>query len=247
MLKNITIVSLLLFIFLVGTFSFFFLAFHTNIPALNSVNESTRRTFRRNRVLRSLFRLADRGDARNDYYQPNPFSKLKFEIYFDSEQPLFPGSITLIKNDLKNVLNKPGGISVVGRDLGNVPLEVDNKDLSKLVDYAVDYSADTAVVRIYVLSYLKGFPDILGQTIGAYGFAVFKQSLDKNETDKNIARDLEKEVILHEIGHLLGAEHISNLDCVMSPYVDSNDTFTLTFTPTEYCPADLSAIKEANY
>lgn len=247
MLKNIKIGFLLIFIICLGTFAFFYISFHLNISALNSVNDNSRHTFRQNRFLRTIFRLSDRGDARNDYFQPNPYSKLTFEIYSGSAGNLYPGSVDLLKTGLQDVINKPGGINIVEKNLDNIPAEVDEQFLNKLLQDFPDYSSNTAVMRIYILTSLSNEPNILGETNGAYSFAIFKKSIEKDEPGGSIAQDLEKEVILHEIGHLLGAGHIPDQDCVMNTYVDSTDTFTLTFTPTQYCPADLAAINAANY
>ncbi len=247
MLKSITVIFLSLFIFCVVIFTFFYVSFHLNISVLNSVNDNSRKTFRQNQLLRTIFRLSDRGDARSDYYQPSPYSRLTFEVFSGSSGGLYPGSVDLLKTGLGDVINKPGGIRIAEKNLDNIPPIVDNQYLESLAKSFPDYTSDTAVIRIYVLSSFKDAPDILGQTIGAYSFAIFKNTVEKNDSGGLDAQDLEKEIILHEIGHLLGANHIPNQDCVMNAYVDSTDTFTLTFTPTSYCSADISVIREANY
>lgn len=247
MLKTITVVFLLIFILVSGTFVFLFISFHYDFSILSPVNDSSRWAFRENHFWRTIFRLNERGDARNDYYQAAPYSKLVFEVYSGTSGNLYPGSVDLLKNELGSVIKKPGGIKVTEEDFGTVPTEVTEKYLNNLAKDFPDYTSDTAVIRIYVMSTLKGETDILGQTIGAYSFALFKDSIEENGPSGSVAKDLEKEAILHEIGHLLGAEHIPNQECVMNALVDSNDITTLTFTPTTYCPEDLATIMVANY
>lgn len=198
--------------------------------------------------LRGTFRLSQRGDARSDYYSPAPYSKLKVEIFSSSFGTLFPSSVDLITNGLGNVLNKPSGITIEEKTLDtDPPSEIDDSYLQSLANGPIDYTTDTVVMRVYILSSYKNQPTILGQTAGAYSFAVFKSSIENSSNSAPAQEDLEKEVILHEIGHLLGAEHLVGEDCVMNTFVDVTNPGSFTYTPTEYCPADLTAIREANY
>lgn len=245
MLHKASIVALSAFIIALVVISFLFVSFNYRIALLQPVNESFRSFFDKSLLLRRAFMLNQPGDARSDYYSARPFSKLIVEVYI-SAGVLYPSTLELLKNGLGEVVNKPGGISIVEKNLTQEEASVTDKFLAALGKDIPAYPQSTAVMRIYVLSTYAPHPSLLGLTINAYGFAIFKGGIESSSDHRWVDEDLEKETILHEIGHLLGAEHLENENCIMNKFVDVPNDIGLNFVPTKYCYEDLQALKQAN-
>lgn len=248
MLKKIQVVALLLIIFLTVVFGFFYVSLNLNykFTLLEPVNENFRSYFIKNFTLRRAFRLSQQGDARSDYYSDKQFKKLKVEVYESEFGTLYSSSVNLITGGVDGIIDKPEGVSMERKKMDNVPKKVDDPFIDKLSDDIPRFSKNTAVLRIYILSTYKLHPSLVGLTTNAYGFIIFKESVEGSSTKRSLREDLEIETILHEIGHLLGSAHSNYEKCVMNKVVDVPYSRTSGFIPTKYCLEDLQAIKEAN-
>jgi len=244
--KNLLILLLTLIISVCCLYLFFFFSFHFDIQLLKPINDNNRKSFSRNLFLRKILRLNESGDAKSDYYKSSPYSKLKFTVYANTKEHLYSSSEDLIKNYLPKIINKPGGIEIEDKPYKSIEGPVDESYLQDLSKNQPEYLPDTAILNIYILTSLSGKQAILGETAGAYSFVIFRQSLENGINFTADKEDLEKEVILHELGHLLGVKHLSGENCVMKAEVDTNDITSLAFTPTEYCRKDIQSIEDAN-
>lgn len=73
---------------------------------------------------------------------------------------------------------------------------------------------------------------------------IFKDAIDVLSERGYVKNVLEKTTIMHEWGHLLGLDHISNSDCIMDESVEVYDTPPIGKNlPTEYCWEELQGIK----
>jgi len=247
-LKKIAIFYLLIIILTSLTFSFFFASFNLQTDYLKGVNETFRHTFIKNFTLRHLFKLNQPGDAKSDYYNAKPFSKLKVEIYNSSFGTLYTSTEDLIKNNgFGQVVKKPSGVTINERNLNDVPSDVDSHYLDDLAKSVPKYTKDTAILRIYILSKYAPHQTFLGMTIGAYAFAIFKSSIEEGSENDQIRQDSEWSTILHEMGHLLGIGHIGYENCVMKGIIDVPNSGAVSLISTEYCYDEIQAIKKANY
>lgn len=246
MLKKITILLLLIFILLTIIYSFFYASFNLDIEILKPVNDGLRPLTTKNFTLRRVFNLNQPGDAKADYYSTKHFTKLKVEVYRSTYGEMFETSLELIKNGIDEVINKSEGISIEKMELENVPQEVDDDFIDNLANKIPKYSNNTAVMKIYILSTYKPHPTLTGLTAGAYGFVIFKNSIEESSENTSTRGGLEKNTILHEVGHLLGVKHIEKDRCVMDKIVDVPGRGRIDLIPTEYCFYDLQAIKDAN-
>jgi len=246
-LKKIAIFFLLIIILTSLTFSFFFAAFNSQIDSLKGVNETFRPTFIKNFTLRRLFKLNQPGDAKSDYYNAKPFSKLKVEVYNSSFGTLYTSTEESIKNNgFGQVVKKPGGITITEKTLNNVPGGVDGHYLDNLAVSVPKYTKDTVIMRIYILSKYAPHQTFLGMTVGAYAFAVFKSSIEEGSESDQVRQDSEWSTVLHEMGHLLGIGHIGYENCVMNGIIDIPNSGVASLIPTEYCYDEIQAIKKVN-
>ena len=246
MLKKITIFILFIFILLTIIYSFFYASFNLGVEYLKPINDNFRPYTIKNFTLRRVFGLNQPGDAKSDYYSTKQFTKLKVEVYRSSHGDMFETSLELIKNGIDGVINKSEGISIKQMELENVPQEVDDDFIDNLANNIPKYSNNSAVMKIYLLSTYEPHPTLTGLTAGAYGFVIFKNSIEESSESISIKNGLEKNTILHEVGHLLGAKHIEKDGCVMDKIVDVPGKGRINLIPTTYCFYDLQAIKDAN-
>jgi len=245
MLKKITIFILFIFIFLTIIYSFFYASFNLEVEYLKSINDNFRPYTSKNFTLRRVFGLNQPGDAKSDYYTKQ-FTKLKVEVYRSTHGDMFETSLELIKNGIDGVINKSEGISIEEIELENVPDKVSDDFIDNLANKIPKYSNNSAVIKIYILSTYEPHPTLTGLTAGAYGFVIFKNSIEESSESISIKNGLEKNTILHEMGHLLGAKHIEKGGCVMDKIVDVPGKGRINLIPTAYCFYDLQAIKDAN-
>lgn len=248
MVKKIAIFFLSITILTSLAFSFFFASFNLQIDSLKGANETFRPTFIKNFILRRLFKLNQPGDAKSDYYNAKPFSKLKVEVYNSSFGTLYTSTEGLIKSDgFGQVVQKPGGITITEKTINTVTNDVDSHYLDNLAKSVPKYTKDTAVMRIYILSKYTPHQTFLGMTVGAYSFAVFKSGIEEGSESDQIRQDSEWSTILHEMGHLLGIGHVGYETCVMKGTIDVPNSGGASLIPTEYCYDEIQAIKKANY
>ncbi len=246
MLKKITIFLLLIFIFLTIIYSFFYASFNLDIEVLKPVSDGLRPLTTKNFTFRRVFNLNQPGDAKSDYYSSKQFTKLKVEVYSSSHGNFYGTSQKTIGEGVEGVLNKPEGISIKEMRLEKVPNIVSDDFIDNLTNDIPKYSNNTAVMKIYLLSTYEPHPTLTGLTAGAYGFVIFKNSIEESSEDVSIRERLEKNTILHEVGHLLGVKHIEKDRCVMDKIVDVPGRGRINLIPTEYCFYDLQAIQDAN-
>lgn len=115
------------------------------------------------------------------------------------------------------------------------------------------------VFSIYVMyidgQYAEQDPDhpTLGLALSASSMVIFKRQIDKIEpplldgkkNEKN--RDIERAVIMHEMGHILGLPHSNDTDCVMHAYMNTTRYYEEISKdlPRDFCAESRDLIKSA--
>ena len=123
------------------------------------------------------------------------------------------------------------------------------EDIKEYEDLYRTFEITAEVISIYII-YLDGSysgdesgESTLGLAFSPSSIAIFKDEIEKIDIDilpKYLKitshRDIERAVLLHEMGHLLGLEDTDDMDCVMHPSIDTTrfiEEITGEF-PTEF-------------
>lgn len=161
------------------------------------------------------FRPAGPGGAARDYLRDSPYTKLVIEIDFQAAKAPAASAVELLKTRASEQLRKPGGIQVEQTSFATgetqwSPEKLRDLESSKRGKHT---GGDTAV--LYVL-YLGGSyqgdtseSKVLGVAYGPSSMALFKDNIESAGLSLGpipvfTTTDIERSVLVHEFGHLLG-------------------------------------------
>lgn len=211
----------------------------------NSVNNSFRKKIISNYFLRRILRLSQVGDARFDFATNNEFTRLKIVVYYQNGEVLYQETVEKAVDEIRKVVNKNEIL------IKKLPLTVliddftnDNK-LNQLVKkYPSKWSTSekTAAFQIFILKKYSLHPTYAGLVKDDHNIFIFMDAIKDVSNMQKTTQEAEVSTILHEFGHLLGANHVSNMGCIMNEKVENlTDNFPAIIN-TSYCPEDLEEI-----
>lgn len=222
-------------------------------------------------------RSAAPGGAARDFLQGNPYSKLVVEIDFQASKPPADSAVELLKKTADERLNKPGGIQVEKTSFSTSESQWSAAKLRDLESSKRGRRTGGDTAALYVLylggSYAGDTADskVLGVAFGPSSVAIFKDNIESAGLSLGpipvfTTVDIERSVLVHEFGHILGlvnlgtpmvknhedpdpkhAGHSSNKGSVMYWAIESN-AISRAFgntPPTEFDADDKADLKAA--
>lgn len=153
------------------------------------------------------------GSLNHQHLQANPFSKLILEIDYANSTPPDQNAVDTFISTIKQYVNKPGGVAQAGNNSFASQKETyTSKDLLDLAQkYRTNYSAGDTVT-LYVLFINGSFAEnknALGVALNSSMFVIFKDKINQATTALVFASEIERAVLNHELGHLLGLVNIN--------------------------------------
>lgn len=144
-------------------------------------------------------------------YLRGAFPKLAIEINAAGSREPSPEALDRLNQRLASVVDKPGGIEILPvKTFSSTRTEYSLDDVKAVEQLArKEWSTDERVV-IHLL-YLNGRPDYgnaLGTAYGASSIVIFPDRLENAVTPVVGRATLERAVLVHEVGHLLGLINI---------------------------------------
>lgn len=234
-----------LFALVVLLYVFLLYSFRLADP-LNSFNQRNRNFFLQSKLTRSLFFLNRPGDARFDYLSSKSDSVLVEIDYQVGRKPnenleeWVGGVISeLLRKDVEIYISEQREISDVD--------EFSDRELRRLAEITRDYSSSKEQNYLHVLYVSKSFeaPSNTGLVLTADGFFIFKDGIDSLSENSGIRSLIEESTIKHELGHLLGLEHVDSENCIMSERVEVYEGRKYQFEsiPSEFCEESLEELR----
>jgi len=209
----------------------------------NPINLSYRTLFLPIKFTRFIFNLNKPGDLRYEFMRStNP---LVIEIDSHSDSQPSKEIAEWLAEMVKETTDRP---VVVHQDVpdDHESILVNDPYLFTFAQKSADYSDSPSYLHlVYVHSY-KEDDSYTGLVLRDNTLYVFMGAVKKLSETENIIKRLELSTIKHEWGHLLGANHLDQEDCIMSPRVDvyGNRKYQAKNIPTIYCPQTIDYLQK---
>jgi hypothetical protein len=238
----------LLLILVIGIFGFIFLYLGFNLldPG-NPVNRHLRKYAMRTPYGGKIFRLNQEGDARYEYLDRK--IPLEIFVYYQDGAVLSPETINGVSTELKRLTGRMTETVIRPQILlPDIPGKVTDKDIVTILDkYQVrsPIREISVPLHIFVFKYYLTNTSIGGLVTDAHTLVIFKQPLTYVSQNPADTRETETATILHEFGHLAGAGHSQNPDCIMAETVESLNFYNKIKTVNSFCPEDLELFKNS--
>lgn len=150
------------------------------------------------------------GDWAREFLQADPYSRMTFEVDWIEGQRPTDEAMNLLERRASQHLRKPGGIRVVMDDA--IPGGEDRWTTDELRDVADQHrdnhkgGSEGVMYVLYVDGRYAGGEGTVGLAYHAAEFAIFKDKIRDSTSGLLSASpaDVEKAVVVHEMGHLLG-------------------------------------------
>jgi predicted Zn-dependent protease len=248
MRKTVTTISLLIVIFLTFGFIVLFAGFNIIEPG-NTIDTTFRKPVLSIAPLRKIMHLEQIGDARYEYIAKR-FYPMVVHIYYQEGTSLESKTVNKFAQEIYHLTHKAQKVQVENPViLSGFPDKVNDDDIAKILQ---TYSKDTSIfstsipLYIFVLKYYTVMPSYAGLVKDAHSIFLFKNAINFMSQDSTFAEKLETSTLLHEFGHLAGADHIDNTDCIMAGTVENRtDSNALNNYRETYCDEDIVTINTA--
>ena len=208
------------------------------------------------------------GASANEILSAGKYNSLKIEIQYMTGYPPDAVAVTHLQNMLNTYINKPGGITVVTKEITPVSSTVLTIDQVKNIEETNRTVFTTGTqIALYILYTNGNYTDnnVLGiayrnTSIVIFGKNIYDHSGGLGQTSRT---KLEATVNEHEFGHLMGlvdlgspmqnnhkdatnGNHCNNSNCLMYYASETNDILGVLLTgnipaPDVNCAADLHA------
>jgi hypothetical protein len=201
-----------------------------------------------------------------DFITDDRYTSLLIEIdYVTGKQP-HGEAVSLLEQRAKERLSKPGGISSQISETGGGRSQWSTADLRAYEDEHRNFKPQGSRMTLYVL-YVDGeftdAQDVIGVHYGPSSIAIFKDQIVGGSLFGFSARDGERAVLIHELGHAMGLVntqipmvrdhedkdhrgHSSNRNSVMYHEIETRDIALLTGTPpNQFDENDIADIRAA--
>ncbi|HLE48440.1 MAG TPA: hypothetical protein VI819_00175 [Patescibacteria group bacterium] len=207
------------------------------------LGENLKKVVMQNNFLIGFMNLDSPGDARFLYLKPDGKSISVRIIPVNSKMPDLDADLW-VNEMISQTLNKDAEISVTNNVDYPVNDHLKDGDLNNLHNLVKKNDAADLYI-IYTSSYNE-IPSSVGLVLHRDTIFIFKDAID-GLTEKGVIKDvLERTTIMHEWGHLLGMDHVSDEKCIMDEQADVYDTPPLgKKLPTEYCWEELQSLDQS--
>lgn len=222
-------------------------------------------------------RAAAPGEAAKEFLRASPYPKMVIEVDFQASKAPAAQAMEVLKQRAEERLNKPGGVQVEQTSFATSESQWSPSKLRDLESSkrGKRTGADTAVLYVLYLggSYAGDTSEskVLGVAFGPSSVAIFKDNIETAGLSLGpipvfTTTDIERSVVVHEFGHILGlvnlgtamvknhedpdpkhAGHSSNKGSVMYWAIESN-AISRVFEgapPTEFDSDDKADLKAA--
>lgn len=246
--KLFTVLLLLAVIAATAAYCMLYIAFNLREPD-NFVNRSFRKQVLRILPLRSALRMDQIGDARYAY-AASPSLPLTAYVYVQSGVSLRPGALDTFAREVEPVTHKTLRTAwETPQVLYDRPDKVNDRDIADLTatyETGMQLLPRESPLFIFVLKYYLEHPSYAGLAVNADTIILFETAMENVSDTPEILEEVQASTLLHEFGHLLGADHIRATGCVMEDTVENLNFYRkLTGAHDSYCPQDIEAIGTA--
>lgn len=187
-------------------------------------------------ILVELLNLNRPGDARYGYLDPGNSSIsviLLYQAGFKHNEKVEIWLKEMILQTLsKNAQINAAELNTIGKGAYS------DKDLNEIRESALNrFGSEYGLYIIYLSEYQQKESNA-GITLHRDTIFIFKKALVNLTGQISTLNQLERSTLMHEWGHLLGVEHVSNPKCIMSEFVEVEQIslYRDKDIPTEYCP-----------
>lgn len=164
------------------------------------------------------------GDWAREFLQADPYSRMTFEVDWIEGQRPNDQAMDLLEQRADQHLRKPGGIRIVLDDA--IPGGEDRWTTDELRDVAGQHrdrhkeGSEAVMYVLYVDGRYAGGEGAVGLAYDASEFAIFKDKIRDSTSGLLSASqaDVERAVVVHEMGHLLGL--VNNGIPMVEPHED---------------------------
>lgn len=160
------------------------------------------------------------GNAAVDMVTDRRYTKLFVEIDYQGDNRPRDEAVELLKTRISERCHKPGGVQVELRSFDSPRTSWTSGDLRSTENELREHhaSGDTAVLYVlYLAGHFSPAPSegrVLGVAYGSTSFAIFQDTVEDASRQAGLvplpfqASDLERSVLVHEFGHILGLVNV---------------------------------------
>ncbi len=190
-----------------------------------------------------ILNLNHPGDARYVFFDPDSNTISVILLYHEGFKHNEKVEIWL-REMILETLSKKAQINSI--ELSTIEKDsYSNNDLNEIRDEVRDrFGKQYDLFIIYLSKYQKDESNI-GITLHRDTIFIFKGAQIILTNQISTLNRLERSTLMHEWGHLLGIEHVDDPSCIMSKFVEVEQTafYKEKDIPVEYCPEIIQELK----